>query len=217
MELVPVEGTCLSPLQYHSVQAARGTKTASFIGDLALTYALLQRTGKIDETRLQREKADYTELKGSPYLSTVFFPVDVNYLPPLTRNTLLGIDTIGTNEEPTAATGSGSSMYSNFFFTQAIAPGSIFRGYIFTEQDIELPPTIRVGNQLQCLLQLKTMPQEDIGPGWANLYTLQYVVGRDSVHLKEDMELYDALHQYRIVKNVPRNTLEEWYQPFWTK
>lgn len=217
MEMVAVRGTCLSPLQYHTVQAARGTKTAPFVGDLALTYALLQSTGNIDESRMRRTKAEYSELSGAPFLATVLYPLeqeDFQYLPPLSRNTLLAIDTLGTNEDPTASVPSGSSMYSNFYFTQAIAQGSKFHGFICKEDGSKLPPSVRVGNQRQCLLELEEISKHELEYGWLNLYTLQYVVGLEKVVLREGMERYNALHQYRIVKNVPQETLNEWYTPF---
>jgi CRISPR-associated protein Csc1 len=216
MEIIAVKGTCLSPLQYHTVQAARGTKTGPFIGDLALTYSLLQSTGTIDESRMHRKKADYSELRGAPFLSTVLYPSEeeyFQYLPPLSRNTLLAIDTLGTNEEPTAPVPSGSSMYSNFYFTQAIAQGSVFHGFLLKENAIQIPPSVRIGNQRQCLLKLEEIPKGELEYGWSNLYTLQYVVGLERVVLEEGMERYDALHQYRIVKNVPRKKLIEWYAP----
>ncbi len=215
MEIVPIVATCLSPLQYHTVQAARGTKTAPFIGDLAIDYALCQSEGVFDNSRMQNEKAEYSELQKSPYLASVFRPIEdeFNYLPALSRNTLVAIETLGTNEDPTTRT--GSSMYSNFYFTQPIAMGSKFKGYIMKEESATIPETIRVGNQRQCLLKLSTEQDEELGLTWINLYTLQHVVGKEDITLEDNMEIYEALHQYRIVKNVPKESMEKWCEPFW--
>lgn len=213
METVLIEATCLSPLQYHTFQAARGTKTGSFLGDLAITYGLCQTLGIFDNKRMKNDSADYSELKDSPYLASVFKPVKDSfaYMPSLTQNTLVGIETLGTNETPETRT--GSSMYSNFYFTQPISAGSKFRGYIMKDETAEIPETIRVGNQRQCLLKLSV--KNDVEDAWVNLYTLQHVVGKKKVSLKENMEIYEALHQYRIVKNVPKDVMERWYADFW--
>jgi len=164
---------------------------------------------------MENDKARYSELKESPYLPSVFRPDEneFNYLPSLSRNTLVGIETFGTNEGPTTRT--GSSMYSNFYFTQPIAMGSKFKGYIMKEESAKIPETIRVGNQRQCLLRLSQSSTEEVSPGWVNMYTLQHVVGQEEITLEDEMEIYEALHQYKIVKNVSKKLMEEWSSPFW--
>ncbi len=212
MNKVPIKATCLSPLQYHSVQAARGTKTAPIVGDIALSYALNDRMGILDYKRVGNLKPHYEELMEGSYLSTVLYGEDVHYLPTLTRNTMQGIEVDGSNRDPRIK--ESGNMYSNFFFIQPINAGSTFKGFVFTEDGKDIPPAVRVGNQLQCLLKLEIVDEKDVDKGWVNLYTLQHILGHEEVEITPEMERYKLVHQYDIVKNVPIETIEEWYKPF---
>ncbi|MFW5928717.1 MAG: type I-D CRISPR-associated protein Cas5/Csc1 [Thermoplasmatota archaeon] len=216
MQLIPIKATLLSPLQYHTVAITRGTKTGGFLGDLAMSYAICQRTGEMDYTRTDNDKPNYKELKESPYLATVFKPAtSVKYLDSMVRNTMMSGDTLGVAEGPEIKEKhkkeSGQSMYSRLYTVKPLAPDNSFLGYIFKQEDKQIPETIRMGNQSQGLIKLQRVDKDDIGLVWSNLYTLQQVIGKEKVTLKDEMEVEKQAHQYRIVKNVPLKTIINWY------
>ncbi len=215
MKIFPVKAKCLAPVQYHGIQITGGTKTPPFLGDLAFTYALCDAKGLLSNDRIQNEKANYKELQESPFLASVFRPSEgaFQHLPVMVRNTMLSVEDFGTNEGPNV--NSGSSMYSNFYAVQPIAMGSVLEGCVFAEDEVDLPPTIRMGNQKQGLLELNVCNSiNEVKPFWANLYTLKHVLGYDKVELGKGTLVEEYLHQYRIVKSVSLNDLKTWYAKF---
>ncbi len=200
-------------MQYHSYQMARGTKTADFIGDLALAFALNQTTGEMDDSRRYRDGPDYKgDLEDSKFLASVFKPEDIEYMPVLTRVTTQGADWgLAKHPDEIAQTGKmPSNTYSNYYHTQCIAPDSSFLGYILSDGE-GLPETVRVGNQRGCLLKLETIEKETVGDLWVNLFTLNNVLGLDKISIDEGMEREDVIHTYQLLKNVSFERFKGWY------
>jgi len=208
-----VRATTLSPMQYHSYQTARGTKTADFIGDLALSFALNQTAGTIDNSRMHRGYPDYKEdLKDKPYLATVFKPENTEHLAALTRITRKGADwELSDRPANIAGVGGSGSTFSGYFQTQCIAPGSTFLGTIFTKKE-NVPDTVRVGNQKQCLLKLEEIDEKEIDDLWVNLFTLDTVLGMDEIEQKERMKRRFIIEKYDILEGVDLEIVKGWYQ-----
>lgn len=214
MEYIPVRATTLSPMQYHSYQMARGTKTARFIGDLSLAFALNEATGKMDNSRHYRGYPDYKgDLEDSHYYATVFKPEDVEHLPALTRITMQGAEW-GLSKHPAEIMKMTkvipSNTFGSYFQTQSVAPGSTFLGYILSE-DGELPSTVRVGNQKEGLLKLERVEEDEIESVWVNLFTLREIFGLKKIMKTEEMEEEFVIKRYEILKNVDINLLKKWY------
>jgi len=191
MKIKAIKIKLLNHLFYHT-EISNGSITGGFLGDLALTYALNKAlNSKASVYEYSRLKPEYQEIKDFGYYFTVGKPVKLTetkgykqqakYIhlgQPIrtgsyTRNTLFNTDgfyDIKSIEK------SGKSPFKNLIHTQGVALGNEFIALLISKEDIEIPKTLRIGNQKETLLELSeiTFDKTD-NDFWLNAYTLKIV------------------------------------------
>lgn len=168
---------------YHT-EISNGSITGGFLGDLALTYALNKAINKNVEIYEHRLKPNYKEVAGFGYYLTIGKPIkkrtnkfEFEGKPTrtgsYTRNTLFNTDGYYDKD---SITKSGKSPFKNLIHTQGIALRNEFICLLISEKSVEIPPTMRVGNQKETLLKLEEIPVEKTdNEFWLNAYTLKVV------------------------------------------
>ncbi len=161
MEIIPLELETISPLNYYYIAAAGGMRSSSFLGDIALKYAILHQLGYLNYSEPQKFQPTYKELNDYDFWLTVGVNEKIafgegghtSFMKSMTRNTMHGIDYNGTNLFPNARV--GSTMYKNFYFQQPIRPGNKFYCYLLTKSKIDVPQAIRMGNGKNGIIRIK--------------------------------------------------------------
>lgn len=185
LQAIPLKIEAISPIHYYYIAAAGGMRTSDFIGDIALKYATLHQQGKIDYSAPDKFQPTYEELNEFPFWYTVAINAktafgwgdDTQYMKNMVRNTMQGIDYNGTNTYP--GFHEGSKMYKNFYFQQPIRPGNIFYAYLITtEDDFQIPGTVRVGNNKTGLITLEEYRGDNFS-AVINAYTIKNIMGID--------------------------------------
>ncbi len=189
MKIRAIKIKLLNHLFYHT-EISNGSITGSFLGDLALTYALnkaLNREANVYE--YNRLKPEYQEIKDFGYYFTIGKPVRLAKLNgnkpakyvsgkptrtgSYTRNTLFNTDgfyDIKSIEK------SGKSPFKNLIHTQGVALGNEFTALLISKENIEIPKTLRIGNQKETLLEISEIPFDKTDNDfWLNAYTLKIV------------------------------------------
>lgn len=216
MKIFNVELKLIAPLQYYSTQSAGGMRTAPFIGDIALTYAMAHSMGFIDYPPLDRFKPNYGEILEFPFLFTVAVPDSLSkygewtaeYMKQMTRNTMLGIDYNGTNMYPGYRV--GSNMYKNFYFVQMMKPSIDYAfntGLIIKDNNLSiLPNALRVGNSKTGILSLTYRESKPNSTYYINRYTVENIYGKNLPDM--DFEtIYHPVHQYHILGPVSQENV----------
>ena len=226
MEIKPIKIRLLNHLFYHT-EISNGSITGGFLGDLALTYALnkaLNCNANVYEHRL---KPAYQEIKDFGYYISVGKPVKLSgkknekYVlsaKPIrtgsyTRNTLFNTDgfyDIKSIEK------SGKSPFKNLIHTQGLALRNEFSALLISEKNIDLPETLRIGNQKETLLELKEIPFDKTDNDfWLNAYTLKVVF--DNLKTAMDISVEEngtanyqyILENYALLKGYSKNQVFE--------
>lgn len=207
MKIINVELKLIAPLQYYSTQSAGGMRTAPFIGDIALTYAMAHSMGFVDYPPADRFKPNYREITNLPFLFTVAVPDALlkygewtaEYMKQMTRNTMMGIDYNGTNMYPGYRV--GSNMYKNFYFVQMMKPSSDYAfntGLILKDDNFSnLPNALRVGNSKTGILSLSYRESKPNINYYINRYTIENIYGKKLPDLNFET-VYHPVHQYQI-------------------
>jgi len=233
MEIKAIKIKLLNHLFYHT-EISNGSITGGFLGDLALTYALnkaLNSNANIYE--YHRLKPAYDEIKDFGYYFSVGKPVRFEkqkenksgkYIfsgKPIrtgsyTRNTLFNTDgfyDIKSIEK------SGKSPFKNLIHTQGIALRNEFSTLLISKEKIEIPPTLRIGNQKETLLQLKEIPFEKTDNDfWLNAYTLKVVF--DNLKTAMDISVEEngtanyqyILENYALLKGFTKNQVSKIFE-----
>lgn len=226
MELKAIKITLLNHLFYHT-EISNGSVTGGFLGDLALTYALNKAINKNAEIYEHRLKPNYKEIANFDYYLTIGKPVKkkiykkkdhFEYIGKpsrtgsYTRNTLFNTDgfyDIASIEK------SGKSPFKNLIHTQGIALRNEFVSLLISKDPVELPPTLRVGNQKETLLKLEEIPVENTDNNfWLNAYTLKVVF--DNLQQAMDVTIEEngtvnyqfILENYSLLKGFTKKQVE---------
>ncbi|MHB1470827.1 MAG: type I-D CRISPR-associated protein Cas5/Csc1 [Thermoplasmataceae archaeon] len=184
MEIQPLRLEAISPIQYYYSASDKGMRTSSFIGDIALKYSFLHQIGELSYNRYDKFQPDYAELNNYNFWFTVGINETLSkngenstvYMKNMLRNTMQGIDYNGTNVDPTFKT--GSLMYKNFFFVQMLKPGNIFYTYLISEEKMEIPKALRIGNNKTGILKVS---KDSFNPEMLcvlNLFTVNNIMKR---------------------------------------
>ncbi len=228
MEIKAIKIKLLNHLFYHT-EISNGSITGGFLGDLALTYALnkaLNNNANIYEHRLLPK---YSEIKEFGYYFSVAKPVVLssgkyNYKSKpsrtgsYTRNTLFNTDgfyDIKSIEK------SAKSPFKNLIHTQGIALSSKyikneFVTLLIAKDKIELPHTLRIGNQKETLLELQELDfNKTDNDFWLNAYTLKVVfdnlkkASEISIDENGTMNYQYILENYALMKGFSKNQVIE--------
>lgn len=212
MEIKVIKIKLLNHLFYHT-EISNGSITGGFLGDLALTYALnkaLNSNANIYEHRL---KPVYEEIKDFGYYISVGKPIKLSdkknnkYVlsdKPIrtgsyTRNTLFNTDGF---YDAKSIEKSGKSPFKNLIHTQGIALKNEFSALLISKKKIELPPTLRIGNQKETLLELSEIPFEKTDNDfWLNAYTLKIVFDNLKTAMDISVEENGTANYHYILEN----------------
>ncbi|MFW5982944.1 MAG: type I-D CRISPR-associated protein Cas5/Csc1 [bacterium] len=213
MELKALKITLLNHLFYHT-EISNGSITGGFLGDLALTYALNKAINKDLEIYEHRLKPNYKEIADFEQYLTVGKPVKVKshnnkaFLElagkptrtgSYTRNTLFNTDGYYDKD---SITKSGKSPFKNLIHTQGVVLKSQFISLLISEKQVELPPTLRVGNQKETLLKLEEIPVEHTDNDfWLNAYTLKVVFDNLQQAMDISIEENGSVNYQYILEN----------------
>ena len=211
-KIIPVKIETISPVNYYYVPAARGMRSSDFIGDIALKYATLHQLGKLGYQYPTKFQPTYEELASFPFWYTVGISEklafgegkDTIFMKNMIRNTMQGIDYNGTSSYPGFR--EGSKMYKNFYFQQPIKPGNVFYSYFITTEDfLELPVALRIGNNKTGILKLQEYHGHDF-KAVINAYTIQNILGKEIPKLNYDYSNHTVL-QYFLIGMLNREDL----------
>jgi len=213
MELKAIKITLLNHLFYHT-EISNGSITGGFLGDLALTYALNKAVNKDAEIYEHRLKPNYKEIADFDSYMTIGKPIKAKThktkgiyefagKPTRTgsykRNTLFNTDgyyDIKSIEK------SGKSPFKNLIHTQGVALKNQFVSLLISEKPIELPPTLRVGNQKETLLKLDEVPVEKTDNDfWLNAYTLKVVFDNLKIAMNISIDENGSANYQYILEN----------------
>lgn len=183
MKIIPLKIKLLSPLFNYAQITNGGALTSSFIGDIALTYAL-NRSLKIQPFYQEMRFApNYQEIKALDFLFTVAKPLTSKRTGVYIRNTLFNwdggpdMDVIG--KEGTAR----KTTFKNYFKVQGIQIGAEFSTYLICKNDFTLnfPVVVRLGTGRECLatLEKRAIGKNDDKEIWLNAYVLKEVFGEE--------------------------------------
>lgn len=229
MEIKAIKIKLLNHLFYHT-EISNGSITGGFLGDLALTYALNKALNCKANVYEHRLKPAYHEIKDFGYYFSIGKPVKLaeqkgsksgKYIftgKPIrtgsyTRNTLFNTDGFYDKD---SITKSGKSPFKNLIHTQGIALRNEFSALLISKEKIEIPPTLRIGNQKETLLELKEIPFEKTDNDfWLNAYTLKVVF--DNLKTAMDISVEEngtanyqyILENYALLKGFTKNQVSE--------
>ena len=237
MEIKAIKIKLLNHLFYHT-EISNGSITGGFLGDLALTYALnkaLNSNANIYE--YHRLKPEYQEIKNFGYYFSIGKPVrkiSGNKLEKYvlsakptrtgsyTRNTLFNTD--GFYDKKSIEK-SGKSPFKNLIHTQGVALSTKrnpneFTTLLISKENIEIPETLRIGNQKETLLELKEIPFEKTDNDfWLNAYTLKVVF--DNLKTAMDISVEEngtanyqyILENYALLKGFSVEQVKSIFEP----
>ncbi len=215
MEIKAIKIQLLNHLFYHT-EISNGSISGGFIGDLALTYALRNAISATDCRYENRLKPEYKEISDFGFYFTVAKPVKMRIddknkkaekfetlskpkrTGSYTRNTLFNTDGF---TDVASIEKSGKSPFKNLIHTQGVAMNTAFLALLLTKDKIELPPTLRVGNQKETLLKLEEIPLEKCeNDFWLNAFTLKVVFNNLEIAMQTAMDNEMVNYQY-ILEN----------------
>jgi len=215
MEIRAIKIKLLNHLFYHT-EISNGSITGGFLGDLALTYALNKvLNDRANVYEYSRLKPEYREIIDFGYYFTVGKPVKLketksNKLTyaysgkPIrtgsyTRNTLFNTDgfyDIKSIEK------SGKSPFKNLIHTQGVALGNEFVALLISKENIEIPKTLRIGNQKETLLEFLEIPFDKTDNDfWLNAYTLKIVFDNLKMAMDISVEENGTVNYQYVLEN----------------
>lgn len=126
---IPIEARTLTPFCYHSLAVQSGTATLpELISDRAVAFGLAAAMG-MTAARVALPKKDYrAHLAAMPFRTSVFMTDHPKLLPPLTRRLNMDAE-CGFQKRLNDIARKGN--LKDFFHTQEVPPGQIFKGVIF--------------------------------------------------------------------------------------
>ncbi len=190
MRAVKLKLTNISPLNYYYSQGGQLERPSTFIGDIALKYSMLHQLGLGNFFDAGSYQPNYSELTGYDFWFTVAMPLNdstgqlmgVDFMKPIIRNTMHGIDFNGSNVHPEI--NAGSSLYKNFYMQQYLKPGNKFIAYFISEKEMDLPPVLRVGTGKGGLIKVEKVRDDNQIKAYVNLYTIRNIIRKTDVYDK---------------------------------
>jgi CRISPR-associated protein Csc1 len=202
--------TLLNHLFYYTEVSGGSTSasvTGDFIGDLALNYAFKKALESNDNHYRYLKRPKYEEIKDFGFYCTVARPVKRSkrteaYI----QNTLFNTDGF---IDVKAIEKSGKSPYKNFRQVQGIEIGTTFQALFFSNENIKLPPVVRVGRALETLILIeeiafdKKMDDEF----WLNAFSLKTVFDNLDTTIEilvneQKVNFSNVLENYNIIKQI---------------
>lgn len=230
MELKVIKITLLNHLFYHT-EISNGSITGGFLGDLALTYALNKAINKDAQIYEHRKKPNYKEIAEFGYYFTVGKPVtDIKkrnrpYFEFTGKPVRTGSYTFGTSFNCDDSLAMGISLpyykyaskgpFKTIRNIQGVALHNEFICLLISTKDVEIPTSIRIGNQRETLLKLTEIPIEETEDSfWLNTYTLKIVF--DNLQMAIDTSIKDSgsinyqyiLENYTLLKDFSINQIK---------
>lgn len=197
--------TLLSPLFYRSRQdsgAGGATVTDSWIGDLAICFAINKALGIVDiPFKYTSNKPEYEDILNFPFITSVAVS---DSEPKRTR--LYDVATSFMSEgfpNMQAIENSARTSMKNWLKRQGIEPGTEYT-FVMAVRDNYIPPekfTIRLGNMLETLAFCQRLP-DNVKTLSVNLFTLKHVFGHESVPGLEYEMLERPAQQYVLAHEV---------------
>ncbi len=126
---IPMEAETLTPFAYHSLMVQSGTATLpELISDRAVAFGLAVSLG-MAAARAGLPAKDYRgHLGAMPYRTSVFIADQPRLLPPLARR--LNLDAEAGMQKKIQDVAKKGNL-KDFFYTQEVPPGQVFRGALF--------------------------------------------------------------------------------------
>lgn len=126
---IAVEAETITPFAYHSLMVQSGTATLpELIGDRAAAFGLALTLG-MASARVGLPAKDYKgHLGAMPYRTSIFVTDSPRLLPPLARR--LNLDAEAGLQKKIQDVAKKGNL-KDFFYTQEVPPGQLFRGAIF--------------------------------------------------------------------------------------
>ena len=216
--------TLLNHLFYYTEVSGGSTSasvTGDFIGDLALNYAFKKALQSNDNHYRYLKKPKYEEVKDFGFYCSVARPVKRSkrteaYI----QNTLFNTDGF---VDVKAIEKSGKSPFKNFRQVQGIEIGTTFQALFLANENIELPPVIRVGRALETLVLVEQMDfDKNIEDEfWLNAFSLKTVfdnleptveilIKEQKVNFSKFLESYNIIKQitFENAKDIFKNTFD---------
>lgn len=202
--------TLLNHLFYYTEVSGGSTSasvTGDFIGDLALTYAFNKVLTPNNNYYRYLKKPKYEEIKDFGFYCSVARPMTRSkrteaYI----QNTLFNTDGF---VDVKAIEKSGKSPYKNFRQVQGIELGTTFQALFLCNENIKLPPVIRVGRALETLVAVEevTLDKKKENEFWLNAFSLKTVFDNLDIAVKilideQKVNFSAVLENYNIIKQI---------------
>ncbi|BDD07547.1 type I-D CRISPR-associated protein Cas5/Csc1 [Aureibacter tunicatorum] len=193
MKIYKLRLTLLNHLFYFT-EMTNGSRTGNFIGDLALTYAFRPYLAPANKPIPFRDKPEYEEIKDWGYYCTMAMPERSQPTNVYTKNTLFNTDGFFDTKslEDTA-----KSPFKNLVHVQGVEAQSTFLCYLVSKNDLDIPPTIRVGNGRETLVAVEEIETSEQGDLWLNAYTHKIVF--DNLEEVADLMAEEQIHDREYV------------------
>ena len=189
-QVINYEMTILSPLYYRSrieSGAAGATITSTWIGDIAMMYAINNTLGlKQIKFGYNSHKPDYAEIMDLGFKLSILEPSSQ-----VKFTKVFDIATSFISEgypQGKAITDSARAPMRNWLKRQGLEPGNKFIFSLFLEDgEVEFPKrfTVRIGNTKECLGEVREIQDNHPKEVTMNLYTLSLILGTEK--LKESI------------------------------
>lgn len=173
----------LTPFAYHSLTVQGGTATLpELISDHALAFGLASTLGCMRTSVVLPEKDYRRDLSAMPWRASVLMADDPRLLPPLARR--LNLEEEGGYQKKLRDVTYKGNL-KQFWTTQEVAPGAIFRGAIFGidpfKESSQVSLVIRIGLHRNGMLRLTrddTIEQVRLNAATAALFGRELSVER---------------------------------------
>lgn len=143
LQTISIEAETLTPFAYHSLMVQSGTATLpELIGDRALAFGIAVTMGMASARVALPPKNYRVHLAAMPYRTSVFTTDEPRLLTPLTRRLNLDAEA-GLQKKIQDVAKKGN--VKDFFYTQEVPPGQIFRGALFGLDGFD--PFVRSGRE----------------------------------------------------------------------
>lgn len=193
--------------------------TGSFIGDLALNYAFYKVLHQTDNAYPFRRKPFYQEIKDFGFYCSVARPLALKKL----KRTESYIRSTAFNSDGALALGknlpnyyeAGKSPFKTFRQVQGIALGSAFVALFLSQEELTLPPVIRVGTTKETLVKVEEIDIATIDNDfWLNAFSLKTVFDNlettvDILTRENKVNFSYILESYALIRQLTSENIQE--------
>lgn len=212
--------TLLNHLFYYtevSGGSASSTITGGFIGDLALTYSFANALRRNDDFYPFYKQPNYSEIKDFGFYCTVASPMSkLDRTDTYIQNTLFNVDGF---HDASSIVKSGRSPFKNFRQVQGIGIGNQFIAVFMSNENIQLPPVIRVGRAKETLLLIEEIDVTKLKEQefWLNAFSLRTVFNNMDLALKimtqeQKVNFSFVIEQYYLIKKMSFSNVKSIFQ-----